>query len=215
MVGAAKRAAWRHSNLSGSEPAERSQGRTGVRAGCILTAHDERALLLERKVTGQAENNPCWTPLLAHFEGTQKLSTCLFPSWVTHWPSLKSITGVCQSLHSTVQTSFILSTLNVWNSDFYSCAVRLGSIPVLRYTRVIRNPDVWFSIRDETVWKFHITIIVTKIITVISIVAVLLKYVENVQKAMIHTEVTNCRSQIRLMKIVSFVPRLKVIFCVN
>lgn len=59
MVGAERRAAWRHSNLSGSEPAEQSQGCTGARAGCILTAHDERALLLERKVTGQGENNPC------------------------------------------------------------------------------------------------------------------------------------------------------------
>lgn len=59
MFGAEERAAWRHSNLSGSEPAEGSQGRTGVRAECILTAHDERVLLLERKVTGHGENNPC------------------------------------------------------------------------------------------------------------------------------------------------------------
>lgn len=59
MFGAEKGTAWRHSNLSGCEPAEQSQGRAGVRAECILTAHDERALPLERKVTGHGENNPC------------------------------------------------------------------------------------------------------------------------------------------------------------
>jgi len=43
------------------------------------------------------------------------------------------------------------------------------------------------GIRDLTVWKFHITVIVTKIITVISIIAVLLKCAENFQKVLIHT----------------------------
>lgn len=58
MFGTEERAAWRHSNLSGSEPAEQSRGRTGVRAECILTAHDEHVPLLERKGTGHGGNNP-------------------------------------------------------------------------------------------------------------------------------------------------------------
>lgn len=59
MFGAGEKAAWRHSNLSWPEPAEWSQSNTGVRAECILTAHDEHVLLLERGVTGHGENNPC------------------------------------------------------------------------------------------------------------------------------------------------------------
>lgn len=43
------------------------------------------------------------------------------------------------------------------------------------------------SIRDETVCKFHIMFIVTKVITVISIITVLLKCAENIQKALMHT----------------------------
>lgn len=47
MFGAEERAAWMRSNLSGPEPAENTLGRTGLRAECILTAHDEHVLLLE------------------------------------------------------------------------------------------------------------------------------------------------------------------------
>lgn len=57
MVGAEDGAAWRHSNLSGSEPVEQSRGCAGVTEKCVLKAH-ERGLLLEPKVTGQVENNP-------------------------------------------------------------------------------------------------------------------------------------------------------------
>ncbi len=53
----------------------------------------------------------------------------------------------------------------------------------VRYCNEILEPIIRF--RDETVWKFHITIIVTKII--ISIIVVLLKCAENVQKVLIHT----------------------------
>lgn len=59
MFGTRERAAWRHSNLSACEAGEQSQSRTGVRPECILTAHDERVLLLERKVTVHGENNQC------------------------------------------------------------------------------------------------------------------------------------------------------------
>ncbi len=41
-----------------------------------------------------------------------------------------------------------------------------------------------FICRDATVWKFIITIIVTKIFTVISIITVLLKCAGNVQKVL-------------------------------
>lgn len=47
MFGAEERAAWMRSNLSGSEPAENTLGRTGLTAECILAAHDEHVLLLE------------------------------------------------------------------------------------------------------------------------------------------------------------------------
>lgn len=46
----------RPGNLSEAEPAERSQGRTGVRPMRILS-HDERSLLLECEVTGHGGNN--------------------------------------------------------------------------------------------------------------------------------------------------------------
>lgn len=42
--------------MSEAEPAERSQGRIGVRPTRILT-HDERSLLLEHEVTGHGGNN--------------------------------------------------------------------------------------------------------------------------------------------------------------
>lgn len=63
-----------------------SQGHTGLRAECLLTAHDDRALPLELQVTGHGENNPCRKPLMAYLAETLNL---LFPFFLS--PSLTLI----------------------------------------------------------------------------------------------------------------------------
>ncbi len=65
--------------------------------------------------------------------------------------------------------------------DFWGCICEVDVIccPTVNQTFILAH-------RDVTVWKFLITIIVTKIITVISIITVLLKCAGDVQKVPRH-----------------------------
>ncbi len=58
--------------------------------------------------------------------------------------------------------------------------------PPCRLTLAFTIVSITVEIRDVMVWKFLITIIVTKIITVISIITLLLKCAGNVQKVLTH-----------------------------
>ncbi len=65
----------------------------------------------------------------------------------------------------------------------FTC-IKSGSKPLFSLFKI--DLDEYMETRDVTVWKFLITIIVTKIITVISIITVLLKCAGDVQKVPTH-----------------------------